>query len=232
MRIHYLQHVPFEGLGSMERALRQRGHTITAAPLYAGGPLPSQAQFDWLIVMGGPMGVHDESEHAWLVDEQRFIQNSIDHGKLVLGICLGAQLIAHALGARVYPGAHKEIGWYPIERVEGAESTSLGSALPETIEAFHWHGDTYDLPSGAVHLARSKVCENQAFVYEDRVLALQFHLETTPAAATALIDNCADELVDGPYIQAASSMLQKTSRFERINEAMWTILDRFATLEA
>jgi GMP synthase (glutamine-hydrolysing) len=140
-------------------------------------------------------------------------------------------LIADVLGSRVYAGPHKEIGWFPIERVEASASTSIGLAFPASIEAFHWHGDTYDLPRGAVHLARSEACENQAFVFEDRVLALQFHLETTPAAATALIDNCADELVEGPYIQAAESMLQDTSRFERINHAMWTILDQLATIE-
>ncbi len=233
MRVHYLQHVPFEGLGSMQRVLLDSGHTISATRLYQPHSLPSTDQFDWLIVMGGPMGVHDDRQYTWLVDEKRFIENAIQDGNIVLGICLGAQLIADVLGASVYANAHKEIGWFPIQRTEASAASPIGSSFPESIEAFHWHGDTFDLPAGAVHLARSTACENQAFVYRQRVLALQYHLETTRESAEALIKNCAHELDGGgPYIQSAEIMLSSDDRFTRINDAMKTLLEQLFALTA
>ena len=131
----------------------------------------------------------------------------------VLGICLGAQLIADVLGARVYANEHKEIGWFPVERADSAGTTEVGRAFPESLEAFHWHGDTFDLPDGAVHLARSAICENQAFLHKGRVLALQFHLETTRETAEMLIENCRDELDGGPHVQSAEFMLSSDARF-------------------
>ena len=175
------------------------------------------------------MGVYDELRYPWLTVEKDVIERTIRSGKLVLGICLGAQLIADVLGARVYAAPHKEIGWFPVERTEAASTTKIGDALPQTIEAFHWHGDTFDLPFGAVHLASSLACENQAFVYQNRVLALQYHLETTRTSAEALIENCAHELVDGPYVQPAKAILSNEERFQRINDAMRTLVVRFAS---
>ena len=232
MRVHYLQHVPYEALGSIERVLLDSGHTITSTRLYEQYSLPKTEGFDWLIVMGGPMGVHDEREYPWLVEEKRLIEDAIGQGKIVLGICLGAQLIAEVLGAPVYANAHKEIGWFPIERNDVAATSTIGCAFPETIEAFHWHGDTFDLPSGSVHLARSAVCENQAFVFESRVLALQYHLETTRALAEALIENCTFELGSGPYIQSAEIMLSSDRRFELLNVAMKALLEPLARQQA
>lgn len=230
MRIHYLQHVPFEGLGSMEQVLLDSGHAITSTRLYESDAVPKTAQFDWLIVMGGPMGVYDEAKYPWLSDEKQFIKKTIEGNKIVLGICLGAQLIAEVLGASVYPNAEKEIGWFPVERIEASQASQLGRAFPQAVEAFHWHGDTFDLPAGAVHLARSSVCENQAFIYRDRVLALQFHLETTKQSASALIKHCAEELVEAPYIQSAQAMLSSNERFIQINETMNSLLKQMETL--
>jgi GMP synthase (glutamine-hydrolysing) len=232
MRVHYLQHVPFENLGSMKRALLDSGHTITATKLYEPYSLPAPDQFDWLIVMGGPMGVYDEHEFPWLVDEKRFIQDAIEGDKIVLGVCLGAQLIADVLGASVYANAEKEIGWFPIQRSEASAVSAIGRDFPDTVEAFHWHGDTFDLPDGAVHLARSTACENQAFIYSQRVMALQYHLETTRKSAEALIEHCSHELVGGPSIQSAEFMLSSDDRFMRINDAMKRLLEQLATVTA
>lgn len=225
MNLHYLQHVPFEGLGSIELWVRTAGHRLTTTRCYAGDPLPRLDKFDGLIVLGGPMSVHDEARHSWLAGEKRFLEQAINSGKIVLGICLGAQLIAAVLGARVYRNRQKEIGWFPVWKTADAGSAAMASALPSQMEVFHWHGETFDLPPGAVHLARSEACEHQAFAYGAQVLALQFHLETTPESAAALIEHCGDELVAGPTIQTAGQVLGDAGRFRGINETMCRLLD-------
>ena len=187
MRIHYLQHVLFEGLGSIEKWIRVRRHHLKATILYQDEPLPAMDGIDWLIVMGGPMGVHDEDKFSWLASEKRIIEECIRQGNVVLGICLGAQLIADVLGARVYPNRYREIGWFPIELTESGKKSPLFGFLPERLSVFHWHGDTVDLPAGAVHIALSEACEHQAFVYDKRVLGLQFHMESTPEGVDGLI---------------------------------------------
>jgi GMP synthase-like glutamine amidotransferase len=131
MRIHYLQHVPFEGLGSIETSLLQFGHTITCTQMFSNKPLPSIDEFDCLIVMGGPMGANDDDQLSWLGPEKVLIRQAIDSGKRVLGICLGAQLIAAVLGARVSRNAHREIGWFEIRRTEEAAEHPLGAVLPD-----------------------------------------------------------------------------------------------------
>lgn len=174
------------------------------------------------------MGVYDERDYPWLVREKKFLKQAIDSGTRILGVCLGAQLIAEVLGARVYPNDQKEIGWFPIEGVQAAHSSSIGKALSNAGEVFHWHGDTFDLPPEATHLAKSHACKNQAFSVGNQILALQFHLETTPATAQALIDHCRHEIVAAPYIQPAHEMLTDQHRFERINILMAECLDLFA----
>ncbi len=173
------------------------------------------------------MGVYDEHEYPWLKQEKEFLIQTIDSGIRVLGICLGAQLVAEVLGARVYPNDHKEIGWFPIAPKKNTASGKVGKLLSNAGEVFHWHGDTFDLPDGATHLAKSAACQNQAFSIGDRVLALQFHLETTRNAAQALIDHCGHEIVDAPYIQPICEILADQRRFDRINTLMAACLDLF-----
>lgn len=228
MNLHYLQHVPFEGLGSIEDWVRRRGHTLSATQLYLGAPLPAVETLDLLLVMGGSMNVYEEANYPWLTAEKRFIEQAIAAGRRVLGVCLGAQLIADVLGAKVHANTDKEIGWFPVEMMEVASDNGLFAALPRRIEAFHWHGDTFDIPAGAVHAARSTGCANQAFVYDERVVGLQFHLETTPASARQIIAHCADEIVEGRYIQTPQAMLADACRFDSINGAMHQLLDRLA----
>ena len=197
MKLHYLQHVSFEGLGMIEDWAIAQGAEISASQLFNGDPLPNLGSFDWLVIMGGPMGIHDHAEHPWLIAEKEFIRAAIGDGKTVLGICLGAQLIADVLGAKVYPGPQKEIGWFPIRRASGAPDL-----IPEELTVFHWHGDTFDIPAGAIHLASSAACKNQGFIYGDRVVAFQFHMETTKVSMEALIAHCSNELAN---VDAASS---------------------------
>ena len=225
MKLHYLQHVPFEGLGSIASWAKARRAQISRTRLFAGEALPSADEIDLLVVMGGPMGVYDERDYPWLIREKEFLKQAMDTDTHVLGICLGAQLIADVLGAKVYPNNHKEIGWFPIEGVRAANSSSIGKVLSNADKVFHWHGDTYDLPTGATHLAKSHACKNQAFSVGDKILALQFHLETTRNAARALVDNCGHEIVDAPYIQPAHEILTDQREFERLNILMAECLD-------
>ncbi|MDB5346073.1 MAG: glutamine amidotransferase class-I [Schlesneria sp.] len=227
MRVHYLQHVPFEGLGSIEASLLGTGHTITCTRLYSNDPLPSVDEFECLIVMGGPMGANDDARLSWLGPEKVLIRKAIDADKRVLGICLGAQLIAAVLGARVFPNTHREIGWFEIRRTAEAAQHSLGTALPDRVDVFHWHGDTFDLPTGAIRLAESRGCINQAFAVGTHVLALQFHLETTPRSTQALIDECHSDLAPGTFVQTPSEMLQSPEKFEQINQLMASVLKTF-----
>jgi len=226
LRVHHLQHVPFEGLGSMGPYLDSRGHSLSSTHLYLGQDLPPVRDLDWVIVMGGPMGVHDEEQYGWLRQEKAFIRKAIDAGKTVLGVCLGAQLMADALGAAVRRNGFREIGWFPVQTDEGMELTVLGDVIPPCLDAFHWHGDTFDIPDGAVRLGSSEACRNQGFILDDRILALQFHLETTPDSARALVENCGHELDGSLYVQTSAEMLADPQRFGRINAVMRTLLER------
>jgi len=225
MRLHYLQHVAFEGLGSIETWAQQAGHNISHTALYDNEPLPDINGVDCLVIMGAPMNIYQEAEYPWLVAEKRFIAEVIDAGKPVLGICFGAQLIADVLGAKVYPNSEKEIGWFPIEKTTDFPAIPLLEALPNSLEVFHWHGDTFGLPSGAQALFHSAVCEQQGFIYQEKVIALQFHLETTMESATALIQACGNEIVNAPYIQSAAQMCANPERFTIINQIMGSILN-------
>ncbi|MEH1870622.1 type 1 glutamine amidotransferase [Nostoc sp.] len=229
MRIHYLQHVPFEGLASIEHWLTKKDHILSATKFYNGDSLPSVNSLDWLIVMGGPMNVYEDDKYPWLTLEKYFIEEAIKNNKIVIGICLGSQLIADVLGSKVYKGQEKEIGWYPIQMTTEAQSYPVFASLPATFTVFHWHGDTFNLPLGAVRLASSEVCANQAFIYGDRVLGLQFHLESTQDSVLQIIDNCASELVTGKYIQKPEEMLARDDDFSNINTALCKILEYFAT---
>ena len=227
MRIHYLQHVPFEGLGSIAAWAANRGDSITLSRLYQGDALPALDTFDLLIIMGGPMSVNDDGEFPFLMKEKQFIAAAIQAEKRVLGICLGSQLIAAALGQHVYRNAQKEIGWFPIELTDTGRNSRFLAHVPSGSEVFHWHGETFDLPDGAEWLAQSEACRHQAFSYHDHVVGLQFHFETTPESAMQLITHCGDELVAAPFIQPAEAMMARPERFVAINRLMSGLLDEF-----
>ena len=223
MRAHYLQHVPFEGPGSIGPWLKSADYQITATKFYESASLPSPDQLDLLIVMGGPMSVNDEDRFPWLRIEKQFIRYAIDSGKAVLGICLGAQLIANALGESVYPNRRKEIGWFPVKGISHKDTSIF--RFPSSMEVFHWHGDTFDLPDGATLLARSEACENQAFQFGQKVIALQFHLETTPESARAIVKHCREELLPSKFVQPEAIILdQAPDKYQAINKLMAEIL--------
>jgi GMP synthase (glutamine-hydrolysing) len=229
LRIHYLQHVPFEGPGFIESWALMRGHSLTGTRLFEGNPLPAVEELDWLVILGGPMNVYEESRYPWLGREKRFIGEAIRGGKIVIGICLGAQLIACVLGAKVARNHCREIGWFPVERAAQASQSRLSGFLPTRFPAYHWHGDTFEIPRGAVHLIRSEACENQAFAFGERVIGFQFHLESTRESAENLIQNCPEDLNEGPYVQGPAAMLSEPERFREANGLMTEFLDGLAS---
>lgn len=223
LKVHVLQHVPFEDIGSMATWLNARGAKVSYTRFFENAILPRLNGFDLVIVMGGPMSVNDESILPWLRHEKQFIREAVRRDVPLLGVCLGAQLIASALGAQVYRTSQKEIGWFSIEALPAPPGNFC---FPEKCMVFHWHGESFDLPSGAVRLARSAICENQAFQIGKNVIGLQFHLETTPESVQALLDNCANDLVPGPYIQTASALREIPNMvYNEINNLMSEVLN-------
>jgi GMP synthase-like glutamine amidotransferase len=213
MKVHWFQHVPFEGLGAIEEWLLSRGHALSCTRFYAGEAPPADSGgFDWLIVMGGPMNVYQYEAHPWLSSEKRLIREAIAAGKRVLGICFGAQLIADVLGAKVYQNDEREIGWFPVRAVSTGASSAF--AFPGETTVFHWHGDTFSLPPGSVWLAESDGCAHQAFAVGTHVLGLQFHLEMTATGVSGIAQGCADELTPGRYVQPADIIISQAKKNE------------------
>ncbi|GAA4319741.1 type 1 glutamine amidotransferase [Compostibacter hankyongensis] len=207
LRIRCLQHVDFEGPGSIAAWAQAAGHVFEITRLYRNDALPDPEAVDFLVVMGGPMGVHDERKYPWLSAEKQFIRQVIDRGKSAIGICLGAQLMADVLGAAVYPNPQKEIGWFPVELSTAGRQHPLLAGFPDRFSAFHWHGDTFALPEGALQLAGSAACGQQAFLWRERVLGIQFHPEVTPESLKAMMAAGRDELVADTWVQPEAEIL-------------------------
>ncbi len=229
IKAHYLQHVPFENPAYIFNILDELNIPIKGTLLYIGNAFPQMDEFDLLIVMGGPMGVHDEKAHTYLKQEKIFIEAAINEGKKIVGICLGAQLIADVLGAKVYKNRHKEIGWFPVNKMAHIDDLdSVEKILPRSFYAFHWHGDTFDIPKGSIHLAESEACTNQAFIYDNRVLGMQFHLESTENSILNLYNNCKNEIDDSDYVQEKTQILD-TEKIPHSNKLMKMIMNEMIT---
>jgi GMP synthase-like glutamine amidotransferase len=228
MRLHCIQHVPFENVGNIGVWAADRGHALKYTRMYRGEPLPERSEFDWLVVMGGPMGVHDTDAFPWLRLERDFLAETVSHDRIVLGVCLGAQLIADALGAPVGPNGEKEIGWFPVRLTEGAGESPVFAVLPEKFTAFHWHGDTFGMPSGALHTATSNACANQAFAWGERVYGLQFHLEYSFRSIQTMVENCFEDLAPSPHVQTPAEMLYGHEHVDDLRELLFAFLDAIA----
>jgi GMP synthase-like glutamine amidotransferase len=208
MRIHFIQHVPFEHPGYLIDWADQRGFSYNITHIYESTSLPSLNEFDVLVIMGGPMGTYEDDKYEWMKTEKQFIKTAIDADKKVLGICLGCQLIANVLGSNVYPHTQKEIGWWPIKKTDAGKVHPLTKSLPDEIITFHWHGDTFELPRGSIHLFYSEACDQQGFLYKNNVAALQFHVEVKDDLLHNMTEHDKAELVPAKYIQSEETINQ------------------------
>jgi GMP synthase-like glutamine amidotransferase len=206
MRVHAIKHVEFEGCAMIEQWAAERGHKLTVSMAPTEG-FPACEDVGLLIVLGGPMAADDDLANPWLLVEKHYISDCIATGTAALGICLGAQILAEVLGGKVKRNPEREIGWFPIEKTEHAAEEPLFAGWPERLVVGQWHGDTFDLPAGLEPLFSSEACENQAFVFDRRVVGLQFHIEWTESALAALVDAARDETeLSGRWIMSASEI--------------------------
>jgi GMP synthase-like glutamine amidotransferase len=228
MRMHYLQHVPFESIAAVGAWAAERGHTVTGTLLCRPHELPNPADFDLLVVMGGPMNIYEHEEHPRLPAEKALIRSANDSGKAVLGICLGAQLVADVLGGPVTKGEHVEIGWFPVRLTPGLDERVFGH-FPREFPALHYHGDTFAIPPGAVRVASSAACRNQAFAYAGgRVVGLQFHLEVTAESMQELVANAPPPAAaqHERWVQSAAELLSPQAPYAACRSLLFELLDR------
>jgi GMP synthase-like glutamine amidotransferase len=228
LRVHWLQHAPHEDSGCIAPWLREQAQVrATRTRLYAGERLPSAREFDWLIVLGGPMNVYEHSRHPWLAAEKALINDACVNKK-VLGICLGAQLLADVLGGRVTENDEQEIGWFEVFLNSEAGKCNVFKQFPARFKAFHWHGDTFSTPPGTSNLMKSDACVNQAFHRDQRLVGMQFHLEVRASDARRWLK--ADSPGPARYVQDAGAMLSRPARFAANNRLMRQVLERMRAL--
>ncbi|MCX8125262.1 MAG: type 1 glutamine amidotransferase [Spirochaetes bacterium] len=220
-----IQHVPFETPGYILDWAKSQKKEVAIVHVYQNTNFPVPDCVDMLVIMGGPMSVYDEKEYPWLVDEKRFVDEVINKSRNVLGICLGAQLIAQVCGARVYKNLTKEIGWYEVQKV--SSYNSIGQVLPQRFIAFHWHGETFDIPHGASHIAATDVCANQAFAIDNKIVGLQFHLEITAQGVYDLVRHCEHELEEIGYIQSREDIIKGIGHCNNAHAVMDSVLASF-----
>lgn len=200
-RLCVLQHADDIGLGCLEHWFRESEFQIQTLRIDRGEPLPSLDSFDWLAIMGGPMSVYEEMQYPWLVGEKQWLRRVIDSDKKILGVCMGGQLIASALGADVCPADTVEIGWFPITRTDAAASW-----LPAQSCLLSWHGDQFDLPTGAKPFAQSEATPNQGFSFGNNIWALQFHVEAQAGTTDIFLEATGGELPPGEYVQPEAQL--------------------------
>jgi GMP synthase-like glutamine amidotransferase len=227
MRIHCIRHEPFEGLGEILTWIQLHNHQLSYTHIYLNEYFPPVDGFDLLIIMGGTASVYEQDKFPWLIKEKQFIQKAIEQGKKILGICLGAQLLADALDGRVYRGIYKEIGWLPV--VFNLKGLPQLDYFPPVMEVFHWHGDTFDIPHGATLIGSTIGIENQGFVFGNNIIALQFHCEMNLEQLQMIINAAGAELLnEGKYIQTEKQIFEKVNLLQANTRLMFDILDHLA----
>jgi len=223
-----LQHIECEDLGTIANAMSQRGIGYKYVRLFDGEPVPSDpGNYSGMIILGGPMNVYEEDKFPYLKDEDILIKKAVKNDMPVLGICLGGQLIAKATGAKVSKGTKKEIGWYDLKLTKDSRQDKVFNSLPGTIKVFQWHGDTFDIPDGAVHLAGSELFSNQAYRVGSRIYGLQFHLEVTQKMITQWISEYKEELSTLDYINADRIIADTPAYIDNLNRCAELFFDKF-----
>lgn len=230
MRIHYFQHASFENVSNIGKIARKRGHSIYGWRLYEKNVFPSVELLDCLVVMGGPMNIYEEKKYSWLKHEKKFIEETIREGKVVVGVCLGAQLIADVLGAVVKRNEYREIGWFPVRLSDLSKKSYFFKGFNKKFFALHWHGDTFAIPRGALRLAESSACRNQAFEYGKNVLAMQFHIECSSRQVKSFVKNCDNDLIDGRFVQTKEEIVSGAKYMSSNEILLNTLFDNIETL--
>jgi GMP synthase-like glutamine amidotransferase len=228
VNIHYLQHAATEGPGQIANWATASGHNLTSTHWYRGDAAPDPAEIDFLVILGGGMNIYEHRNHPWLVVEKKLIADVIAQKKPVLGVCLGAQLIADVMGGKVFQNPQFEIGWYPVRLLDGVRKHPLFTHWPEQFTALHWHGDTFELPPGAELLANSEACPNQAFVCDGNVVGLQFHVEVRPEDVRAFVQGETEALPEGKYVQSFEEILAGDRHTPMVHQLLADMLDAMA----
>ncbi len=228
MKIHCIRHEPFEGLACIQDWIKSNKHKLTFTHTHLGQSYPSEVDFDLLIIMGGTASLYDKKNKDWLKTESKFVNRAVIANKKILGICLGAQILARVLGAEVYKNEKKEIGWFDTHFSD--DGISAMPFLPKRIEALHWHGDTFDIPKGAKRIASSEITPNQGFIYKNNILALQFHLELDFDSLRKITRALKNELTEAEVnIQTAEQIMSRKDLIESNNTLIFKILDFMAS---
>jgi len=229
MKILCISHASFEKLGYIETWANKKNHIIRKVNPYRGETLPKIDDFDFIIIMGGPQSTLQIEDAPYLVDEIEFIKEALKLNKCILGICLGAQLVAEASGAKTKPSPHQEVGMYLVELLDDAKKDPVFQHFPNKFEAMHWHYDMPGLPEGAALLARSEGCPRQAFCYGDRIYGLQFHFEMTESLLAGMVENCLSDLVEkGKYVRPVKEILETDC--SEINLKLENVLEYLSNL--
>ena len=228
MHVHWLQHAEHEDLGCIAPWLAAQGHSSSCTRLQRGEALPALGDFDWLIVLGGPMNIYQHEQYPWLVAEKVFIAEALLAGKKMLGICLGAQLMADVMGGKTGPNGQPEIGWHPVRLSPQGEAAPAFAGFDAVFDAFHWHSDRFEIPPGCQSLMHSEACGHQAFALGTQLVGIQFHLEVTAANLREWF--ALERPEPATYVQSSEEVLSAIERFSRSNALMYRLLENLAPI--
>jgi len=230
MRLHLLEHDPLDySETNMDRWAAENGHTVVRTYFCKGEPLPPHDAFDWLMIMGGSPHAYDDATNPWLPAEKEFVAKTLKRGTPILGICFGAQILAEALGGKVFPAKHREIGWHEVRLTEGGEKSLLFQNVPNAFETFHWHEDRFSLPSGCTRLAFSRATPHQAFLCESRPAAgLQFHPEFTIELVDFFAREHSESWIPDAYVSGKEAVMARNRTMKATYWLMKAILDNMA----
>jgi GMP synthase-like glutamine amidotransferase len=219
--------VNYEGLASLQKWVDNKGYNLTKTNFKNNDPIPNPDLYDTLVILGGPMSINDDSKFPWFIKEKKSINRALNDGRKVVGICLGAQLLADVLGAKVTKAKHKEVGWFPIKLSEESKQVNHFTDFPDEFITFHWHGEEFSLPNNCTRIASSDACENQIFTYGDLAVGFQCHLEQTEYSISRMLDRAGDYLEPDKFVQNKDEILGNISYAIDNNKLLFKFLDSF-----
>lgn len=230
MKVHVLMNDPMAHLGTIQQWIDEKSYELSLTRVYESTNFPNLDAFDLLIILGGSMGAYEEDQYPWLKDEKKFITKAIQQNKVILGICLGSQLIAEVIGGKVYRHIHDEIGWWDVHFTKSTQQTDLFKDLPKSLTFFQYHGDTFDLPDSAVRIATNEAAKNQGFVYKDQVVGLQFHPEFSQNQLQNIVQKYDAQMKEGRYVQHPDEYFSDHTKFLKAKKFLFTLLDRLSEM--